>query len=246
MKLIFKSCLGCFVFVILLAIVIFLFRNQIFNQVVNILGYNKPKDLGITYTEADLKNMDDTLGIEVQKITTEVPVQESLKFDGTKEVDSSFTNAEVTAQINRWSEYWQYTPFKNMQFRVNSDNTVEASGVLDITRLNGFISYFGYSSSDLDKGLEYIHAANAPELPIYLKGSASVENNNLTIDLTSVEVYNFGVPADITAKAETGLEAIGEQVINKVEGLDIKKLEAKDGQTYLSGIVPATTVSQAK
>lgn len=246
MKTILKTCLGCFVFVILIGILLFVFRTQIISTAVNMLGFNKPKDLGIVYTAEDLKKMDSELGIEVEKITEETSISDSLVTSGKKEVDASFSNAEVTAQINRWQSYWKYTPFKQVQFKVNPDGTAEASGILDVNRLEGFITYFGYSTADLQKGLDYINASNMPELPIYIKGTGSVDNNIVNLNFEKVEVYGFTLPADINSAAETGLEAIGGNVLTKVEGLDVEKIEAKNGEAYFKGTVPETTKSKAE
>lgn len=246
MKTILKTCLGCFVFILLIGIGLFIFRAQIISTAVNMLGFNKPKDLGIEYSEADLLKMDTKLGIAVEKISDETSIEDSLVTSGKNKVDASFTNEEVTAQINRWRDYWKYTPFKQVQFKVNPDGTAEASGILDVNRLEGFITYFGYSSADLQKGLDYINASNMPELPIYIKGTGSVENNVVNLNFDTVEVYGFTLPADINAAAAKGLETIGGNVLNKVEGLDVEKIEAKNGEAYFKGTVPETTKSKAE
>ena len=206
------------------------------------LRFNKPKDLGVTYTQKDLENMDKQLGLTVEKIkgTDSNKIEETLTFEGSKIIVGTFSNAEVTAQINRASEYWKYTPLRQMQVKSNPDGTAEASGILDIKKLKGFIAYFGYSSADLDKGLEYINATNLTHFPIYFKGKGSITNNQVTLELQLVEVYGFALPSDVTKQAEVGLVAITESVISKVGSskTQIEKLELKDEKAYLKVEIP--------
>ena len=75
-----------------------------------LLGTNKPKNLEITYTSADLTSCRSKSGIQYAVLPqTSIPSQ-SRQFSGQRTVQAEFSSKEITATLN--NRPWQYWPYK--------------------------------------------------------------------------------------------------------------------------------------
>jgi len=82
----------------------------------SIFGFDKPKDLGITYTEADRLSGRAKAGWEVIELQPDLPPEESYNFTGQNAVDTTFNERELTAWAN---EPRTNFPLSDCQIRVN-------------------------------------------------------------------------------------------------------------------------------
>src|SRR5664280_1447887 len=81
-----------------------------------ILGSDKPRDLGITYTAADLKSI--TSKNHVQRIVLESApdIESSFVLKGAQAINNVFTDKEITARLGQESD-WMFNPFTNVQIK---------------------------------------------------------------------------------------------------------------------------------
>ena len=139
----------------------------------NIFGSHKPKDLGITYTEADRLSGRAKAAWEVIELPSDLPPEESYIVTGQNAVDTIFNERELTAWAN---DPWTYFPLSDCQIRVNDDDTVEFSGILHTGKLQEWGDAMGVTeeySQVIDDFLRWFVWGNTT---FYVKLSASVSN----------------------------------------------------------------------
>jgi hypothetical protein len=141
----------------------------------NLMGSNKPRDLGITYTEADRQSARDKSQVEYQALPDNTPDELSLQRIGSRPVTASFTSAEITALMNdRPYKYW---PYEDVQMKFNADGSVEVSGSLIKDRVPGYAAAIGIPKNVVERVMYYL-----PAHPVYyVKGKASLSENRVAI-----------------------------------------------------------------
>lgn len=139
-----------------------------------LMGSNKPKNLGITYTAADLVSCRTKSGIQYAVLPqTSIPSQ-SRQFFGQRTVKAEFSSKEITATLN--NRPWQYWPYKDVQIKFNADGTGEISGVLVKSKVPGYAAAIGIPSEAADFAMKYL-----PADPVfYVKINAVLTDNKVT------------------------------------------------------------------
>jgi hypothetical protein len=103
-----------------------------------LFGSDKPRNLGITYTEADRGKAYEKNGVIAAALPKTKNIADSIRYEGKKEVSFTMTNAEITALIN--SSKWEYMPISELQINIHTDGVAEASGILHIDKIVPYIS----------------------------------------------------------------------------------------------------------
>lgn len=203
-----------------------------------IMGSNRPKDLGVSYTNEDLASLMAKNGIQDAVLPdTDVPRQ-GLIFSGSKPVKNTFTQEELTARMNDYTKL-KYNSLSDIQIRVNDDGTTEISGRIDLKNTEGCFIAFGMPQQDYDELKPYIDKAKIlnPKPSFYAKSSLSVVNNQIELNLEEAKIGRVVVP---TKQIPDGyIERVGETMLGNIDGLDIKSLTFKDGKMSYEGSVPA-------
>jgi hypothetical protein len=207
----------------------------------NIMGARTPKDLGVTWTEADYQSYLEKTNANFTDISM-APVNpdnpdNKLIFTDPKTVDNQkFTQEELTAAIN--SVDWAWMPISNAQVKL-SKNTVEISGNLELDNIENFIGFIGGVGYDnqavntaADWGRRFVNGA-----PIYLKANASVSNDSLNFNLQEASIGRFSVPMDIADKA---LYTGSTNSINNAQNFSVESAMFSDGNLNFSGTYPQT------
>lgn len=206
----------------------------------NLMGSHSPKDLGITYTQADLDSFHDKTDSKVLNYENSPTNSLGKKtiFANVKTMNIDLTEEELTAKVNSYSE-WVYMPVQNVQIRVNEDGSVEASANLSTERVDEFVNFIGgvgYSSEDVQTGLDWL-GRFAGDPAIYLKGAGEINNNSIQFDLLDVKIGRWTPPMDEAYKViYTGLL----NGLAGIVGLDINSAAVKDGQIHFDGQGPTT------
>jgi hypothetical protein len=205
----------------------------------SVFGSDKPRDLGVTYTEADRKNAYDKNGVEVVAITpvSSAP-KDSLNFEGKKEVNFSITGGEISALVN--TEKWKYKPINNVQVKINPDGTGEASGVLNIGRVLPFIS-LTHSTAEVESAIQKYHIGFNP--PYYVKGRVEVVNNKVTLTPEKIEIGRITVPQNLISKNLDTLTSFIEDQIKFVPNLYVRSLKLENGVAKIDATYPEKQLS---
>lgn len=209
----------------------------------NVFGLLPPKNLGITYTEADFQSALAKIGTEIVfegKSGDELRAYtKQLKKEGTKFSIDDFewyhsdyqrkqfelTSQEATAFLNEIAPgFWW---FENQQIKVLSDGTIEASG-----------------TGLLRKALNDLHPHLIGVIPIpifervnlYAKGRISINENNLYLN---AESFSIGGIAAVSATDLNQNAHYFEALYKSVPGLVIHSLEVKDnGNIAVDALIP--------
>jgi nitrate reductase NapE component len=207
----------------------------------DLMGANKPRDLGVKYTTADYESYKKKAAASFLDISSAPDKPgapgEKLLFEGPVTTDNlQLTQEEITATVNEIG--WVWMPISNAQIRI-SQNTVEVSGNLNLKYMNEFVDFIGgvgYSKSDVATAVSWAQKFTSHP-PIYLKASASVQDDQLSLDVKDISVGRLGVPVDI---AEKVLFNGTSNAIYKTDNLEARSATLEnDGQLKFSGIYPS-------
>lgn len=160
-----------------------------------LMGANKPLDLGVVYTSSDLANANSKLGVSIKPLPPTEDGYNSLSRSGEKHVTASFTSAELSALFNDHSQKWKYYPIKDIQVKIANDGTVELSGVLLVNRFGGLADALEIPEGARSQVRPYLSYISS-DPSIYIKGSLSVANGVVQSNVEAVQVGKLSVPVD--------------------------------------------------
>jgi len=153
------------------------------------LGTDKPRDLGITYTEQDRVSAREKSGIVYEELPASTPAEMSVQRSGSKKVTNSWTSEEVTALLN--NRPYKYWPITDVQIKLNADGTAELSGVLIKDKFVGFAAGIGVPAEAIAVFMKYLPA----EPTFYVKAKASLKDNAVNeFDVQSVSLGKMPLP----------------------------------------------------
>lgn len=157
-----------------------------------ILGTDKPRDLGIKYTQADLKSVRTKSYIEYKVLPDSASPLDTRQFDGKRDVTAEFTSAEITSTMN--NQPWKYWPYKNVQVRFNSDGSGEISGIFIKNKLPGYGAVINAPKEAIDFAMKFL-----PNDPVfYVKMKASLVNNKVAVfEPQSFEIGRIPMPLSL-------------------------------------------------
>lgn len=196
-----------------------------------IFGANKPRDLGIKYTEADRLSAYTKNGVEGLPLISSDSA--AIKYEGKKDLNVSFTQEELTALNN--SVTWKYYPVSNLQIKFNPDGTGEASGILHIKKILPYIS-LTHSTKEVEEAMGKYNISF--DTPFYLKGSIKIVDNKVSFIGQQIQVGRITIPANLVADNIPALEDFAEKRITAVPNLSIKSFNLDGGKANFSGTVP--------
>jgi len=183
-----KIGLGVFLALIIMILLGFGYLGYL-PSVAKVFGWDKPRDLGISYTGQDQASARSKSQLQYDALPANTPDNLSLQRTGSRAVNSSFSSAEVTALMNdRPFKYW---PYADVQMKFNSDGSAEVSGRLIKSRVPGYAASIGVDKAVADKVAQYL----PPDPVFYVKGKAALIDNKVSLlDPSVVEVGRLNIP----------------------------------------------------
>lgn len=230
---------GVVVTIIVLAVIIVLGLGYLgFIPVVSsVFGSNKPRDLGVTYTAADLSSARAKAGRQVTELAANLPPGQSLTFSGQKAVDVSLTQAEFNAFIN---DKWEYYPVTDVQVKIGQDGVAEVSGILRVDRFHGLAETLQVPQAVRDRVKDYLKYVPA-NLPFYLKGTAAIDNGQITtFNFPEVQISKVSIPQSaLTENKQNAIDATY-WFMSRIPGFSAKTFNLNGGKVNFNGNMPAT------
>lgn len=169
-----------------------------------------PKNLNVIYSRESASSAIARAGVEVDDLS-KLNLGSAFRSEGVVSVASDFSDGEISALQNYANE--KNGPFKNVQIHFIGDGQVEGSGFVSHPQVNA---------------------------PVYARGTISqTGSKSFSVDVEKVEVSGVKIPSYITNIAERRFNAYVNDILSKIEGLDIKKVEIKDSSVFFEGDVPA-------
>jgi hypothetical protein len=199
---------------------------------------NKPKDLGVRYTDQDLQKGRATTGVALEKLDSSAA--KSLEFSGNKSISGVYTSETITAMIN--SATYKYYPLTRTQVKINSDGTVETSGNFSIPKAVRWANDLGADKSVTGKAQSYIGYVS-PNPSFYLKGTISASNGQINLNITNAKVSVFTAPKNIVDQYQGQLADFVEERIANVPGMEINSATFTNGKLTLDATYPAVEKS---
>lgn len=143
--------------------------------IANILGTNKPRDLGIRFTEKDRVEAQTKSGVQYATLPASTSDALSIQRFGKHDVDASWTSAQMSALMN--NRPWKYWPYKDIQVKFNADGSAEVSGGLNKAVVPNYAVAIGIPKVAIEFAMKLL-----PPTPIfYLKMKASLKNNQIGV-----------------------------------------------------------------
>jgi hypothetical protein len=221
--------------IIVLAAILLLGYFGFVPVVSNIMGANTPRDLGVRATAAHLASANAKLGVTFTVLPSTAEGKASLSETGTQPVNVQLTSEEVTALVNDHSEKWKYYPIDHVQVKINTDNTIELSGVLRVDRWKGYADATGLPESGRSQIRPYLSVFTSNPA-IYMKGTLSIQNYP-QLSVSEIDLGRLGVTQSQFNDYLYAVESFISHVDNLYQ-IHITQLKAEGGMLRVVGSEP--------
>src|SRR5450759_3149113 len=205
------------------------------------LGSDKPRDLGIRYTEADLNSIISKNGVQRIVLESAPNIKSSFVLEGSQALDNVFTDKELTARLGQESD-WLFNPFTTVQIKIRENGIVEASGVVRVDRLKGYAEATGVSSKEIEVMSKGMDKYKVPRIsfPAYIKGNLSIEDNRVNIDLSALYMGKIPVANELYGQATRAFEDFVYKRLTSggYGSLYVKSLSFSNGKMSFYGNIP--------
>jgi len=171
-----------------------------------------------------------------------VSLEETQKtYGAAKPVNVDFTPAEVLALLNDKTHAPNF-PLKDFQLRVNPDGTAEVAAVLMMDNLDKYGTTHGVNTGSMKEVLDTVKKAGiiAKEVPIYIKGNASVVNGQMSLDADAVKIGRLPISADTVNNNETDIINYFNNHEKDVPGFSVKNFAIVGGKIHFDGTLPSS------
>jgi len=189
----------------------------------SLLGANKPRDLGITYTQEDYTSARAKSQLVYEELPAETPVALSIQHSGSRTVGTSWDSAEMTSLLN--DRPYRFWPIFDVQLRIHNDGTAELSGIVIKEKLKGYAMGIGVP----EQATKTIVNLLPSEAPFYVKAKTSlVENKVGDFDIQAVSLGRMPIPVNtLLAKLANLTRQIVKPVFAENIVTELSKYEGK-------------------
>ncbi len=195
-------------------------------------------DLGITYTDHNFDSAVGKIGLEINVGPPNVPPEESIVITRPKEVNTTLTSEELTALINELGKRWNYFPLNKTQIRINNEGSVEVSGILLRSRLEGFAKALNLPDQVVTDLNTYTSMISVDPV-YYMKFTLSVHNYGVQSNLIEMRVGNIVVPQELLASVQTTFHEYMYDTLERPPLVNIKNMSFHDGVLSVEGVIPS-------
>lgn len=237
MKILFKL----FFSIVLLVIILTVATGGYFGfipVISDLFGSNKPRDLGIVTSEQDASSAKEKSGVSFESIVSTTSPTDSLKFEGSTKINTSFTDKEVMAYA--FGNKWKYNILPGAHLKFNPDGSLEVAGTLRVDRLPGYAKAHKIPEADIKQVLDAVKLFPTNP-PIYIKANPTISNNQVSIDVQKITVGKLELPSTLTTQNSGAISSfVQEKIFKPVPGLDIQDLKISDSKLVFKGTFPKT------
>lgn len=199
--------------------------------------YLTPKsDLGIKYSKQEAETFLQENQISTK--STECIKECSPKYSGVVTIEKEISNEVGSSLINKWYEDSRNAPFQNAQMKVYEDGTIEFTSSINVEKLSNLLSISTDIPQDQKKIVLDFVKALGNTFPIYSKGKLNIEKNNVDLNISSLNVGPIPIASGLLTEYKGQADSYVENRIKYINGLNIEKLEFKEGKTIFKGSIP--------
>lgn len=213
-----KFFLGLLIIILLIVVGGFLFINT-------------GKEVAVEWDETDYVTALEKADVDVadiEEINLITLARGDFTTSGTNQIETSFTNAEMSALIDTANA--NGGPISDFKVSFNGDN----EGEMSFRLTDAFIDFIQEQNM--------IHLSNEKMATIrFLMPLASTSNNmtDTVIEITHLQVGQFTLSDDIVRKVESEVLNFVNQLISSTNGFAIEELRVEDGALFYKGTLPA-------
>ncbi len=203
-----------------------------------VLGADKPKDLGVRFTQADWQAGRNKSQVKWATLPGNTPVSKSLQYSGQVTVNKPFTNEEMSALMN--NRPWRYYPVKSVQIKFNTDGTAEVSGLFIKNRAIGFLNVFGVPKEAIDY-IEKTLSILPSDIPFYIKGKGALTGNKVSVaELYDLQIGRLPAPVQQVNQYKGEIISLIDGYIESVTGFFAKDAHFEEGKLVFDGTLAET------
>lgn len=199
----------------------------------------KPIDLGIKPDSLYTQSLEEKLNFKNELPNGIVPPGRTGIFSGQIQVDEQVSSVAATSILSHWKNRSPSLPIRNVQVRFNKDGTAEVSGILETATAISIAKTLGYNDQDIEEGKSYLKYISG-DLPFYVRGTASVSNNQVSISPTGFQLGKVTVPDELTKQASKVVEDIIERRLKQVPSIDLETVSQSSDMLLFKGKVPGS------
>lgn len=206
-------------------------------------GLLTTKDLGVKYSNEDYESAVSKLST-IRELLPSLSTQNDTTYNygETKDIDIRLTSAEITAFLNTDKS----TEFaaKNCQVSINNDNTIEASGAINVDYFLSEILNGKISREQIVKEIPALGILPS-YVNLYIDFSGSIIDNQSSASINSVAVQGITIPNEfVNSKEATDVFTTGINTFlsknNEITGSSIDTLIAENNEVVLKGKFPSS------
>lgn len=202
-------------------------------QIIAKIATSKPTDLGIRVDERTMQDVYQKASVNAIPIRAEENPTSSRQLIGSQDSVLNFTSEQMTAMaklLSRWRDY----PFTDVQVKINKDNSVEISGIINTSSAIKYAIQLGYSETEIN---DVMKKYNIPtmNLPFYIHGQGSVTNNRAQGSISNLKLAQIPVPSTILTQNMSQLQEFVNQAMDKSPGFYANSLTVSDEMVHFIG-----------
>jgi hypothetical protein len=194
----------------------------------DLFGFNKPKDLGVTYTAADLASFNAKRAPFTLEGYTPTSGNDRVLFSGfdpAKTIKAAFTSAELTAAANAKKAFY---PLTDVQVKITQD-IMEISGKIQTGRVSNYASWLGIPKDKIKVVTDIVTKFPANP-PAYIKGKFEMINNRVTkFNVIDATIGKLNVTNQITDNANSIRSAIEDAISYQKDKMQVQSLKIENG-----------------
>jgi hypothetical protein len=179
-----------------------------------ILGTNKPRDLGVKADPAKFNALLARENVQLSGPASNYDLTANIRYGQAQPMDVTVSSEELTSMMQATNNV--KGPLKNMQVKLGNNNQMEMSADADLQK-------YGYPV----KG------------PVYLKGTFEKSGSgSVNVNIKEGSLGLIPVPESVLQQGEDGVEQQINHQLAAMPGMRIDNLEIQNGQLHYSGSFP--------
>lgn len=202
-------------------------------DITGMLGLNKARDLGVRYSYEDLQSGREITQVEFEDLPESS--EASIQFSGEKDISGEFSSEMITAMIS--GATYKYYPLTNTQVKIYPGGLIETSGNIDISKLVKWATDLNADPEVTGQIDQYIGGI-AANPSFYLKGTMSVTNNNIDLNVQQAQISVLQVDKATIDQYQGQVADFVEERIANVPGMDVKSADFSSGKLILDASYP--------
>lgn len=207
-------------------------------------GLLKPYDLGVKSSAASYERATEKLKMSKDTVSAQAkPGAYSIAYGEPHKVDTALSSEEVTSFLNENRP--SYYALKNVQIRINDDDTVDASATVDTSYIFQEVFSDRYTKEDAKKALPMLGLLPG-KIRVQCTIDGAIRDNQIErLNLSDVSVMGIPLPKTLLASPQSGnfIQSTLDGYIARSaakSGASFDMLQVENGMLQFEGALPSS------